>query len=159
MTGKLTGRGVLLWLCGFFGVIFAMNLYFIMVSSRTFRGEDEQKPYLQGMAFNQTLARRAEQQALGWKAVITATRLGDGHVRIEITARDRTGRPVNDVALGGELRHPSDENRDRTLHLTQVTPGIYQAELPGISSGVWDVLVHSIDEHVPFDAERRVWVR
>ncbi len=32
MTGMLTGRGVLIWLFGFFGVIFAMNAYFIMVS-------------------------------------------------------------------------------------------------------------------------------
>ncbi|HEY1878254.1 MAG TPA: FixH family protein, partial [Rhizomicrobium sp.] len=66
MTGRLTGRGVLIWLFGFFAVIFAMNIYFIMVSSRTFRGEDEQKPYLQGVEFNQTLARRAEQESLGW---------------------------------------------------------------------------------------------
>ena len=159
MTDRLTGRGVLLWLFGFFGIIFAMNFYFIMVSSATFRGEDEQKPYLQGVEFNQTLARRAEQRALGWKAGITAIRLTDGHVRIEITALDRNGKAVRDAALAGELRHPSDENRDRALRLTQVAPGIYQVELNGISAGIWDVLVHSADAHAPFEAERRVWVR
>ncbi len=78
--------------------------------SRTFRGEDEQKPYLQGVEFNQTLARRAEQTALGWKATITATRLVRGDVRIEITIRDRGGKPVAELGLTGELRHPADEN-------------------------------------------------
>ena len=74
MNTQLTGRGVLIWLIGFFGVIIAMNAYFVTVSSRTFRGEDEQKPYLQGVEYNQTLARHAEQSALRWTAVVTANR-------------------------------------------------------------------------------------
>jgi len=159
MTGYLTGRGVLIWLVGFFGIIIAMNTYFIMVSSRTFRGEDEQKPYLQGVEYNQTLARHGEQAALGWQAAITASRLPGGDVRIEIQMRDRAGHPVIATALAGELRHPADENRDRALHLTQTEPGTYQVRLPHVSPGVWDILVHSSSEHAPFDAERRLWVR
>jgi nitrogen fixation protein FixH len=159
MTGRLTGRGVLIWLFSFFAVIFAMNTYFIMVSSRTFRGEDEQKPYLQGVEFNQTLARRGEQQVLGWKATITAVRLADGHVRIEVTTRDRNGKAVVQSGMSGELRHPADENRDRVLHLTTAAPGTYRAELTGVSPGVWDVQVHSTVGQAPFEAVRRVWVR
>lgn len=159
MTGHLTGRGVLVWLFTFFGVIIAMNSYFIIVSSRTFRGEDEQKPYLQGMKYNQTLARHAEQAALGWTAAVTATRLGDGDVRIEIRLRDRAGNPVKEPGLAGELRHPADENRDRMLRLTEAGPGTYQAQLSHVSPGAWDVLVHSSNERTPFDAERRLWVR
>ena len=159
MTARLTGRGVLIWLFGFFGIIFAMNIYFIMVSSRTFRGEDEQKPYLQGMEYNQILARRAEQASLGWKATISASRLSGGAVRIEIMVHDRKGGARMPGRLAGELRHPADENRDRALSLTRAAPGIYRAELAGISPGAWDVLVHSADEHTPFEADRRIWLR
>ncbi len=159
MTGRLTGRGVLIWLFGFFGVIFAMNIYFIVASSQTFRGEDERKPYLQGVEFNQTLARRAEQQALGWEATISATRLADGHVRIEIMTRDRNGRAVAEAGLAAELRHPTDANRDRLIHLSPAGPGQYRVELVGVSPGIWDVQVHSIGEHKPFEADRRIWVR
>lgn len=159
MTMHLTGRGVLIWLFGFFGVIIAMNAYFITVSSRTFRGEDEQKPYLQGVEYNQTLARHAEQTALGWTAAITAARLPGGDVRIEIQMRDKAGKPVSGGALAGELRHPADENRDRVLHLVQTEPGIYQARLSQVSPGMWDVLVHASSAQSPFDAERRLWVR
>ena len=49
MTPKLTGRGVLLLVAGFFGVIIATNVIFITAALRTFRGEDEAKPYLQGV--------------------------------------------------------------------------------------------------------------
>jgi nitrogen fixation protein FixH len=159
MTGRLTGRGVLIWLFGFFSIIFAMNIYFIMVSSRTFRGEDEQKPYLQGVEFNQTLARRGEQHILGWTATITATRLADGQVRIEVTTRDRNGKAVVQAGMSGELRHPADENRDRVLHLNPATPGTYRAELAGVAPGVWDVLIHSTSDQTPFEAVRRIWVR
>ena len=58
---KLTGRGVLLILAGFFGVIILTNAIFITAAVRTFRGEDEAKPYLQGVEYNRTLVRRAEQ--------------------------------------------------------------------------------------------------
>ena len=41
---KLTGRGVLLILAGFFGVVILTNVIFITAAVRTFRGEDEAKP-------------------------------------------------------------------------------------------------------------------
>lgn len=159
MNTQLTGRGVLIWLLGFFGVIIVMNAYFVTVSSRTFRGEDEQKPYLQGVEYNQTLARHAEQSVLRWTAVITANRLPGGDVRVEIQIHDKAGKPVRGSALAGELRHPADENRDRTLRLTETEPGIYRTRLSGVSPGIWDVLVHTTEAQSPFDAERRLWVR
>ena len=143
----MTGRGVLIWLFAFFGIIFAMNTYFIIVSSSTFRGEDEQKPYLQGVEYNRILARRAEQTKLGWKAEIVAVRLAGGNVRVEVRIRDRDGKPVAEPDLAGEFRHPADENRDRTVRLNQASPGTYQASLAGIAPGAWDVLVRSRNEH------------
>ena len=112
---------MLLWLVGFFGIIFATNAYFITAAVKTFRGEDEQKPYLQGVEYNHTLARRAEQAKLGWKATIGAHRLPSGEVRVDRhAAHSRDGAPETGAALTGELRHPADENRDRALHFTEI---------------------------------------
>ena len=72
MIKTLTGRGVLLCLAGFFGLIFVTNAIFITEAVKTFRGEDEQLPYLQGVAYNQTLEHRAQQARLGWQASIAA---------------------------------------------------------------------------------------
>jgi len=122
MTGTLTGRGVLFWLLGFFGVIIAMNAWYIAVSFKTFRGEDEQLPYLQGIGYNQTLAHRAEQRALGWRAAVTIARVSPGNARLQVVMRDAGGHPVSGLTLKGELRHPADENRDRPLVLNPVAP-------------------------------------
>ena len=157
MTGTLTGRGVLMWLSGFFAIVIATNVYFITMSISTFRGEDEQKPYLQGVEYNDTLARRAEQARLAWHAEVSATRLSSGHVRISVVLHDRQGATLS-VPLSAELRHPSDENRDLVLRLNAVSPGHYEADAGSISRGRWDLIVNSASTKTPFEATRRLWV-
>jgi nitrogen fixation protein FixH len=156
MTGTLTGRGVLFWLLGFFGVIMAMNACYITMSIRTFRGEDEQLPYLQGITYNRLLARRAEQNSLGWRAEVSAARLSTSKVRLHLEVRDREGRPVRGLKLAGTLRHPADENRDRPLAIRPVSAGVYEAEVLGAAPGAWDVVVRAAGR--PFEMESRLWL-
>lgn len=153
----LTGRRVLLWLGGFFGLIITANAIFITEAVKTFRGEDEQKPYLQGVQYNQTLAHRAEQAGLGWRASIDARRLPAGQVEILVELRHRDGSPETAAHLAGELRHPADENRDRTLRFSQISSGLYQATIQA-APGNWDVLVSNA-QGAPFQASRRLWLR
>ena len=158
MTWTLSGRGVLLWFVAFFGIIFATNFYFITVAVKTFSGEDVAKPYLQGIEYNQTLARRAAQRKLNWQATMSATRLPSGHVRLQVQLA-RVDSPAGiDVSLTGTLRHPANENLDRSLELKQIGPGLYQADLADIRPGAWDVIVHTGSEAAPFEATRRLWV-
>lgn len=158
MNKVLTGRGVLLWLGAFFGIIIATNAYYITIAVKSFSGEDEQKPYLQGVEFNDTLARRALQRELGWHATMAASRLPSGQVRIAVRLADAHGAPEIRPRLTGELRHPANENRDRPLDLKETAPGLYQADLANVGPGSWDVLVSSAAKDAPFEAVRRVWV-
>jgi len=158
MTGTLTGRGVLMWLAGFFAIVIATNVYFITMSITTFRGEDEQKPYLQGIEFNDTLAQRAEQVRLGWQATVSATRQSNGRVRIDVVLHDRRGSALSGMPLSAELRHPSDENRDQALRLNAISSGHYRADAGVISRGHWDLIVKSASSRMPFEATRRLWV-
>jgi len=160
MTRKeLTGRDVLFWLVLSFTLVIAINVYFIVLSVETFRGEDEQKPYLQGVEYNETLARRAEQKKLGWTATIGADRLPAGNVRIAVTLTRPDGTPETSARLTGELRHPADETRDRALRLREVGAGEYVAELSGVAAGNWDVIVTTpSSQTLPFEASRRLWV-
>jgi len=153
----LTGHGVLFWLGGFFGIIIATNAIFITEAVKTFRGEDEQKPYLQGVEYNQTLAHRAEQEKLGWHASIDAHRSPEGKVEILVALSHRDGSPETGALLGGELRHPADENRDRALRFSQISSGLYQATVEA-APGNWDVLVSNA-QGAPFRATRRLWLR
>lgn len=157
MTRKLTGQGVLLLLVGFFGVIFATNAIFITAAIRTFRGEDEAKPYLQGVEYNHTLARRAEQARLGWRASIGDQRLASGAVLLTIDVSQPDGKAPKGLSLTGELRHPADENRDRTLHFVETAPGHFETQLRDVTPGRWEMVV-SNNRTEPFRTERRLWV-
>ena len=158
MTRALTGRSVLLWFIAFFGLIFVINGYYISIAVKTFSGEDEQKPYLQGIEYNDTLARRAEQRKLGWRATLSAQRLAAGHVLIVVDLLQADGSPETKVSLSGELRHPSNENLDHALVLKEVSPGRYEADLAGVSAGTWDIIVSTAAREAPFEVTRRVWV-
>jgi len=154
---KLTGRGVLLMLAGFFGIIFLTNAIFITAAIRTFRGEDEAKPYLQGVEYNQTLAHRAEQARLGWHATIDDQRLPSGQVLLTVDVVQPDGKAPKGLVLTGELRHPADEHRDRTLHFAETTPGHFETSLRDLPPGHWQMIV-SNSQAQPFRAERRLWV-
>lgn len=159
MTRTLTSRGVLIWFVCFFGIIFATNAYFITIAVKTFRGEDEHLPYLQGIEYNHTLARRALQKKLGWQALVAVERRADGQARVQVTLRQPNGTAPAPEQLVGELRHPSDENRDRPLQLVSDGGGLYHADLAHVSPGVWDVMLKSAAHDVPFEAVRRVRLR
>jgi nitrogen fixation protein FixH len=157
MMRKLTGRAVLLLLAGFFGVIFATNAIFITAAVRTFRGEDEAKPYLQGVEYNHTLARRVEQARLGWRASIGDQRLASGAVLLTIDVSQPDGKAPKGLSLTGELRHPADEHRDRILHFAETAPGHFEAQLRDVTPGRWEMVV-SNSRTEPFRTERRLWV-
>jgi nitrogen fixation protein FixH len=157
MKTELTGRAILLWLGAFFGIIAAVDGYFIAVSVSTYRGEDEQRPYLQGISYNAALERRAVQQRNGWTAQIALERVGSG-AHVDVVLLDRRGRAAALAGLTGELRHPSDENRDRVLRFRSQGPGRYEARLDGVPRGAWDVLIASRSRTTPFEASRRLWL-
>lgn len=161
----LTGRKTLAIFVASFGVVFAVNGYMIAQAistfrgeaASTFRGESDSDEYLQGINYNQTLARRAQQKAMGWQAAIGASRTDGGMVRVRLDIRSRAGSPVEGLQILGVLRHPSDAHRDRVLVFVQEGSGAYEARLGHVASGVWEVDVRSPD--VAFEASRRLWLR
>jgi nitrogen fixation protein FixH len=157
---KLTGRGVIIWLIATFGVVLAVNFYFIYEAEHTYPGQDVSHPYLQGVDYNQTLADRVKQAKLGWSASIGGTLAKDGTATITVTIHDKDGKPVSGEALGGLLRHPMDEELDRSIALKEEGNGTYVGHLAHVGVGRWDVIVkRKTAKEAPFEAERRLWLR
>lgn len=159
MARPLTGRKTLAILLASFGVVFAVNGYMIARAVGTYSGEDADNAYLQGANFNETLARRAQQARLGWHATIAAGAETNGALRIVVEVADRRDRPVGQLTMAGELRHPSDANRDKRFAITEERPGVYAATLAHVARGAWDVVVNTTGHHPPFEASGRIWLR
>lgn len=133
---ELRGIHVLVGLLAFFGAVIAVNVAFAVVAVRSFPGEDVRRSYLQGLRYNDTLAERRAQAALGWRAsaVLDASAAG-AVLNVEISARE--GRALDGLTLRGELQWPTDSRLDQALTFEPRGGGAYSARLGDLPSGRW----------------------
>lgn len=133
---ELRGWHVLTMLLTFFGIVIAVNVLFAVIATRSFPGEDVRRSYLQGLRYNDTLAERRAQAALGWRAAVTLR--GDAaDARVEVSLTDRDGRPLAGLNIGGDLRRPTQQRLDRPLVFTAEGAGRYVARVSDLPPGVW----------------------
>lgn len=121
---QLRGWHVLAMIVGFFAVTIGVNVYFITQAVGTHPGEDVRRSYTQGLDYNDTLDRRAEQADLGWRARVNAV---DG--RMIVAVEDAAGAPVRGLQLDALLRHRTNTREDCPLVFTEGEGGIYRAPI------------------------------
>lgn len=155
MIRELKGWHVGAMMLGFFGITIAVNVLFTTYAISTFSGEDVAKPYLRGLAYNETLAARAAQAALNWKASIGVSQ-ADGKATLTVTIADSSGGALSSLDVEATLRRPTDARLDRTVGLQAIGGGAYRAELGVLAAGQWDVIARAKDDAHSFEAERRV---
>jgi nitrogen fixation protein FixH len=161
---ELNGWHVLFGFIGFFGAVIAIDAGMAVQAYRTFPGEVSATPFEDGVSFNHTLAERAEERALGWRAKVQATVLGagdqfrSGRVRLRVLVDDKTGQPVRGLKLAGRLERPATEAGKLEPRFTETRPGVYEATAPD-TPGAWDLTLTGQDaEGRAFEAQSRlIW--
>lgn len=148
---RLTGWHVLAIIVGFFSVVVAVDVSFLMTAYRTHPGEVSVTPYEDGLLYNKHLAQLAAQERLGWRATAAAQ---PGAVVIEF--RDRTGAPLRGLAIAARLERPATESGRVVLRFAEAAPGRYVARARGLT-GAWDLTAEAHgDGTSSFLAERRL---
>lgn len=132
-SGELNGRHVLVAFLSFFGIIFAVNGYFLYSALRTYTGVVAVEPYRKGLNYNDRIAADDAQASLGWTHALDAARSGSVILMLKTT----DGAPVAGLTLRGTLGRPSTREHDRTLAFQEVAPGRYQAEVGELEAGTW----------------------
>ena len=153
--GELRGGHVLAAMLAFFGIVIAINIAFSVIAVRTFPGEDEPHSYLQGLHYNETLAARAAQTALGWRAAVRIVR-GREAVALDLHLADSAGAPLDGMVVTGVLRRPATARDDHDLTFTPIGGGGYRAEISGFAEGSWTVQGVARRGDQRFDFERRM---
>lgn len=155
----LTGRHVLAMLIAFFGVVFAVNGYFLVSALSTHTGVVAVEPYRKGLAYNLRIAADARQAALGWRDEIAFA--PDGSVAIAIL--DRDGRRVRNLAVEGSIGRPSTAGHDQALRTKQDDGGLHHAATGPLGEGAWivsiEVRISSSDAEPVYRARRRLWLK
>jgi nitrogen fixation protein FixH len=149
----LNGWHVLAAFVAFFGLIFAVNGLFMYQAIHTFPGQTVDNPYEAGIEYNRTLAQKAAEAQLGWKAEVVKD---DTAIRLIVV--DRAGRPVQGLRIAAKLERPATERGRVFMALKPAGPGVYEAPARGLT-GAWDLsaTAHDAAGHV-FEAQRRlIW--
>ena len=126
---KLTGRHVLLMLVAFFGVIIAVNAYFMFSAVTSFRGEDVKGSYRQGLEYNQTIDARGTQADLGWTARVNMVDTDGAPQTLIVKLEDANGRGLDDLDISATLNHRIDTDQDQILTFTHTGRGRYVVDI------------------------------
>jgi nitrogen fixation protein FixH len=155
----LTGRHVLLCFLAFFGVIFAVNGYFLSVALSTHTGVVSVEPYRKGLKYNDRIAAAERQHALGWQDEISIA--ADG-LRLTLVMRDRDGQPVRNLQVTGALGRPVTTREDVGLALVETEPGRYESALPAEEHGAYIATLEARGADgtpdVLYRTRKRLWV-
>jgi len=135
-TFEIRGWHVLAMILAFFATIIAVNVTFAVYAVRSFPGEDVRRSYLQGLRYNDTLAERRAQAALGWRASTELRGDAEGEV-LEVVLRTRNGDAIEGATLTGELEWPTNSQFDHALTFEPLGGGRYVARLGPLNTGRW----------------------
>lgn len=136
----IEGRHVLMGLVAFFGVMFVANGLLVYYALGTFSGGDRPDPYRSGLTYNETIAAGERQAALGWQSEIA---YDPAAARLTLRFADKAAEPVSGLRLDGQLTRPATDREDRALAFTEVSPGVYAAEV-ALGPGRWVLSVESL---------------
>lgn len=142
---KLTGWHVLAILCGFFGIIFAVNIAFTVFAVNTFPGEQVKKSYVQGLNYNQSLADRKRQAELGWRAEIGFETQADGNAILVSNWFDKTDQALVQLDVQAKIIRPASEENMQEVILSGDGPGRYAKTLSELTEGVWHIEITAIN--------------
>ena len=149
---RLTGWRVLGIFVVFFGVVAAVDGSMMVRAYRTYPGEVSATPYEDGLSYDKVLARERAQADLGWRTAIALA----GPGAIQVTAHDRSGAPIVFTRISAHLERPATLQGAHDVRFGLAGPGVYRAEVAGLS-GAWDVTVSGVDAAGHrFDAAQRL---
>lgn len=136
---ELKGGHVFAMIAVFFAVIFVANAAFITLALDTFPGQVVDKPYERGVKYNEVLAAKAEQEALGWSAEIERASLSGNEAEIVVRFRSPAGETLYGLNVSGVLRRPASDKGDHALAFVPGDDGAYIVWAESIGGGAWDL--------------------
>jgi nitrogen fixation protein FixH len=152
----ITGRHVLGTFLAFFAAIFFMNGALIYLAVATNSGLVANEPYRKGLAYNERIAADERQAALGWTDKLEVARNG----AVALILKDSVGQPVSGLKVEAVLGRPATNREDIRVALSEVAPGVYEAEAAPLAPGAWLVALEARADagaQPVYRKRRRLW--
>jgi nitrogen fixation protein FixH len=124
----------------FFAIVLAVNIFYIYISKKTWRGVVTDDPYHKGLNYNDTLKEVAKQKVLGWTVKVDFRSGVTKQGILMVTVQDKNLRYINYAKIYATFKRPTQEGSDFVLPVPY-EDGIYKARVNFPLEGQWDVEV------------------
>ncbi len=123
----------------FFFVIIAVNLGYIYVAKKTWRGVTTDESYQKGLNYNQILEQEKKQRELGWIIDSKASSIGEKKLRIYFNIKDSQSRPIHGAKIIITFKNPVQEGIDFSVAVDEQNQ-VYQADVSFPVAGQWEAI-------------------
>ena len=145
--GKLTGKHVLMWVLGFFGVMFIANGFFVYYANTSWPGVEVESSFKEGQIYDEKLEAARQQEERAWHMDAQLKRR-QNDVYLVVVAKDKLDNPLLDLTIKAEVGRPVNELNDQKVDMSHNGEGIYQAKLGSLDSGRWRVKLEAFDKDI-----------
>lgn len=141
---------------GFFAAIFLANGIMIAVALGTWTGLETDSAYRDGLAYNERLAEREAQRALGWRVAMTLKRLAEGEAELQVRLTGAAGETLYADEIEAVFWRPTLEGHDQALKLRHLGAGLYGSKVVLPLPGQWQVKLSVLRGDKRHESQRRV---
>jgi nitrogen fixation protein FixH len=155
---KKTNRLILFCFIAFFSTFLIVDIIYITISQKTWRGLATEDGYQKGLKYNQTIEAVKKQKELGWNLEIKYQAKNSREGILQVGLLDKNNQKIKNANLTANFRRPAQEGDDFSLPLkfdSNIQKYGSKVEFPLI--GQWDIeIVAQNDSDLYQDVKRIV---
>lgn len=123
----------------FFGVVIAVNIGYIYIAKKTWRGVVTEDSYQKGLNYNDTLKQIEKQKELGWLVEIKPTNIGRNKMEILVKVSGNKSSLGEDTNVMITFTRPTQEGFDFIVSDTSKYTHRFDVTFP--LPGQWDAVI------------------
>lgn len=124
----------------FFAVIIVVNLGYIYIAKKTWRGVATDQAYQKGLTYNETLKQEEKQKELGWNIGVKVENPQSKNLSLFVKIIDRNSFTVKDAIVEIFFKNPVQEGYDFSASPVS-TGGAYIFDVTFPLKGQWDAII------------------
>lgn len=121
----------------FFAVVFAVDIFYIYLANKSWRGVITENSYQKGVKYNETIALVKKQNELGWNVIVKFKNSGKNSGDLSVQIFDKNNSAINNANIHNYLKRPTQEGFDFDVPLI-FKDGKYHAKILFPLQGQWD---------------------
>ena len=124
----------------FFGIFISVDIFYIYLANKNWRGIKTENSYEKGLKYNQTIKAKKEQENLGWQIQIKYHKIASQQGDLKIKLLDKNGQNIKNAKITAKITRPTQDGYDFTQNLTfKPQNQNYQSYIKFPLIGQWDI--------------------